>query len=597
MTDTFESTEQDGSFSNILFDENNSRLAKQKSNSIFAIIGNPPYSKGQTSANDNNQNLKYPMLDSSIDNTYGKFSKAKLKRSLYDNYIRSYKWASNRISEQGMIAFITNNSFIDSQSMDGLRKSWHEEFNHIYIINLRGDQRTQGELSKKEGGKIFDSGSRAGIAIVLLIKNESKEHTINYYAVEDYLDRTQKLKLLKKYNSVVNFKFERIIPNQNYDWINLRDENYQKLTPLASDEKAIFKSKMTAVNTNRDAWVYNFSNKSVKENCNIMVGNYNNEIDRLYKITDMKQKLEMKNSKDSYIKWTANLNKLFVKNQKIELNNNKIVKSLYRPFTKKNLFYQKEIIERPGKFKDSFAINNMAICVTGAGAKKGFSAIVTDLIPNLNMLEAGTQVFLLRFNNDENLLSYESNFNISEEAIKKFNLSPLDFFYYVYAILNSDEYKEKYKNNLRKELPRIPLVKNKNIFVEKGKELINLHLNYDNFNNINYDHVEYKNQTPKYEVEKMKFEDKNKKDIIVFNEDIRITNIPSIAYKYIISGRSAIEWIIDQYQIKFEKNSRIVDNPNLYSSDPQYILKLVLSIIDISVKTREIIESLPEIGE
>lgn len=597
LTDTFESTEQDESFSNVLFSENNSRLNKQKNNPIFAIVGNPPYSKGQSNANDNNQNLKYSKLDQSIDDTYGKFSKAKLKRSLYDNYVRAYKWASNRISEQGIIAFISNNSFIDSQSMDGLRKIWHEEFNHIYIINLRGDQRTQGELSKKEGGKIFDSGIRAGIAIVILVKDNSKNHNINYFAVDDYMNRKQKLKLLKEYDSISKFKFKTIQPNSNYDWINLRDDSYQQLIPLVSKEHSIFNSKMTAVNTNRDAWVYNFSKKELDENCNILVENFNNEIDRLYNIEEPSRKLKLKNSNDSFIKWTDKLNKLLIKNKKITLLKDNIVESLYRPFTKKYLFYQKEIVERPGKFKDSFVIDNMAICVTGLGAKKGFSSIVTNVIPNLNMLEAGVQVFQLKLNNDTGLINYESSFNISEEVANKFGLSVTDLFYYVYAILNSNEYVEKYKNNLRKELPRIPLVKHSSEFVKIGKELVYLHLNYDQFENISFENVIFNTENPSYEVNKMKFEDKNKKDTILFNDDIKIINIPEIAYEYIISGRSAIEWIIDQYQIKYDRKSKIIDNPNNFSKDPKYILKLILSIIDISIRTREKINNLPKFEE
>ncbi|MEC0581814.1 DEAD/DEAH box helicase family protein [Bacillus spizizenii] len=593
LTDTFESTEKKNSFIDELFDENNARLKRQQKEPIFAIIGNPPYSKGQANANDNNQNTEYPNLDKAIDDSYGKYSKAVLKRSLYDNYVRAFKWATDRVSENGVVGFVSNNSFIDSQSMDGLRKVWFDEFNYIYIINLRGDQRTQGELSRKEGGKIFGSGSRTGIAITLLIKDNSDNHSIKYMGVDDFLTREQKLTLLNEKKSFLNLDFNNVIPDKNNDWINQRDENYESFISLFSENESVFDFKLIGINSNRDSWVYNYSESILKENVCNMVNNYNSEVKRLKHITNPKEKLEKKNNNDNFVKWTAGLDKKLLKNELIELDSSRILTSMYRPYTKKNVFYQKEIIEPPGKFDTYFGDENLAICVTGAGAKKEFSAMITNTIPNLNMLEAGTQVFLMKNNNNVNLLTDNEVFAINEAFCKEIQLNQEDVFYYVYGILHSPEYKEKYRNDLKKALPRIPIVKEKEKFVAVGRELVELHLNYEKYYDCKDFKVEFNSKSPSYRVSKMKFIKKGRTDTIVFNSDIKISEIPDKAYRYIISGRSAIQWIIDQYQIKEDKKSGIIDDPNKYSTDEKYVLNLLISIINVSLKTVELIEQMP----
>jgi len=266
---------------------------------------------------------------------------------------------------------------------------------------------------------------------------------------------------------------------------------------------------------------------------------------------------------------------------------------MYRPFVKKQLHYQKEIIERPGKFETYFGKENLAICVTGSGAKKEFSAIITNTIPNLNMLEAGTQVFLLKNNDADTLLSDKKG--LSEEFSRELGLTDEDTFYYVYAVLHSPKYREKYGNDLKKSLPRIPILKQKEKFVSIGKKLAELHLNYENAESYKDIKIESKEDSPSYKVQKMKFIKKGCRDTIVFNSDIKISNIPERAHEYIISGRSAIEWIIDQYQVKVDKKSGIVDDPNKYSDDEMYIFNLLLSIINVSVQTVDLVNSLPSL--
>jgi predicted helicase len=591
LTDTFDSTEKEVSFDDFLFEENNTRLKRQQEQPIFVIIGNPPYSKGQSSANDNNQNLNYPILDERIDRTYAKYSKATLKRSLYDNYIRAYRWASDRLKNHGVISFVSNNSFIDSQSTDGLRKSWHEEFNYIYILNLRGDQRTQGELSQKEGGKIFGSGSRTGIAITILIKDGSENHEIYYFQVADLLSRENKLEMLSEMKSIENINWSKITPDSNNDWINQRDESYLKYTPMYSDENKIFNFKLIGVNTNRDTWVYSFSKKNLINNVERMVNNYNSEVDRLASVFDSKEKLNAKNSSDAFVKWTAGLDKNLVNGEKISTDSSKVILSMYRPFSKRWLYYQRDLIERPGKYDVFFGNSNIAMCLSGMGAKKDFSVVLTDTIPNLNMMEAGTQVILLKNNSGDRLLVGDST-SIDTSFKEKLNLSDEDIFYYIYGVLHSPEYRKKYANDLKKSLPRIPILKSKEKYVDIGRKLANLHLHYESI--APYDGVKIEGKSnPSFKVTKMKYLKRGVLDKIVFNNDITITNIPEKAHSYIVNGRSAIDWVIDQYQIQTDSSSGIINDPNAYSDDEKYIFNLLLSIINVSVQTVDLVNSLP----
>lgn len=586
LTDTFKITEDKISFSDELFVENNERLEKQRDKPIFAIIGNPPYSVGKKSANDSSEVQSYPKLESSIETTYGASSKATLKKGLNDLYIKAFRWASNRISEKGVIGFVTNGSFIDSKVTDGLRKTWYKEFNHIYIFNLRGDQRTQGEVSRKEGGKIFGSGSRTPIAITLLVKDGSDEHHIYYNDIGDYLSREKKLEIISNATSINGLKWREIFPDINNDWINQRDKKYDTFIPLLN---GIFNDKLIGVSTNRDSWVYGYSKKKTIEKSYFMVNNYNNELNRLKDIDDEKLILEKINTSPNFIKWSEGLKKKFVKKEKITLNSN-VVKSMYRPFIKKWLYLDNQIIERPGKSYSLFSNNNKVIYCTGVGAKRDFSCIVTDVIPNLDMMEKG-QGFFLNEEVDSNGIFINIS-NIKNSSIHTLGLSDEDIFYYVYGVLHSPEYRERFTNDLKKALPKIPNLKNKESYISVGRKLCNLHLNYETIEPYKDIIIEGK-RNPSLKVLKMKHPKKNILDKIIFNTDLTITNIPEKAYKYVINGKPAIEWIMEQYQVKTDKNSGIVDDPNLYSDNERYIFDLLLRIINVSVKTVDLINSLP----
>ena len=599
LTDTFESTEIEDTLDDSFFGTNDRRLKRQQEKPITAIIGNPPYSIGQNSQNDNNQNISYPKLDKRIADTYVAKSNAGLTKGLYDSYIKAFRWASDRLKNQGVIGFVTNGNYLNTNSADGLRAGLYEEFNHLYIFNLRGDQRTLGEQSRREGGKIFGSGSRTPVAISILVKDGSDSHELHYHDIGDYLSQKEKLAIISGFADVSRLDWKEIIPDENNDWLNQRDPNYQKYDSLAGEDKVVFLQNIIGVSTNRDSWVYGFSEQGTLANSKRLIENYNSEVVRLSDIS-IDEKKDYLNRKDDFIKWSAKLEDSILKSKKIQFDKNSVVQSLYRPFTKKYLYYGNDVVERPGQWYKKFGKDNLVIMTTGRGVSRDFSPLVTNLIPNMDSLEK-SQSFM-RFDNEVDETSlFQNNDNMNQEFADKLGLNLDDTFAYVYGLLNSKEYQEKYANDLKKDLARIPIVKNKERYVEVGKALMDLHLNYEEV--PVYDGVEITHLVnPSYKVTKMRFakkRDENGKSVndlstIIFNSDITISNIPEKAYEYVVNGRSAIEWIIDQYQVKTDKKSGITDDPNDYSEDEKYIFNLLLRIINVSIQTVDLINSLPK---
>lgn len=587
LTDTFESTEQEDTLDDSFFGTNDERLKRQQKAPITAIIGNPPYSKGQSNENDNNKNIDYPKLFKSISDTYVKNSKTTSVLGMYDSYVLSIRWASNRLNGKGIISFVSNGSYIDSQSADGLRKSLFEEFNHLYIFNLRGDQRTQGETSRKEGGKIFGSGSRTPIAISILVKDGSNSHEIHYHDIGDYLNREQKLDILKSTQSINGIEWNKIEPDKNNDWINQRDKNYENYRALADEEDSYFGIKDIGIVTNRDAWVSNFSKLDVAKNVERMIDNYNAEVDKLKKISeaiDIKNLSTFVTNDESKISWAASLKMAAVRYEKMTYDSENILLTMYRPFTKKYLYRARILNERPRKSFQTFPnadSDNLLINVSGAGTKNNFSLLMTDTLMDMNAIYPSRNLPRYIYERD----------NLFEG--KRDNISNDRDFYYIYGLLHSEEYRIKYDNDLKKALPRIPLVKNKEKYVEVGKELADLHLNYEDVPAYDGVNIVFKSDNPSFKVKKMKHPKRAQLDTIIFNEDIVITDIPERAYEYVVNGKPAIEWIIDQYQVKKDKKSGIVDDPNEFSDNPKYIFNLLLSIINVSMQTMELVESLP----
>lgn len=580
LTDTFDSTENEDTLDDTYFGVNDNRLKLQKKVPITAIIGNPPYSVGQGSANDNNKNLEYPNLNSQIEKTYAKYSTANLKKSLYDSYIQAFRWASDRIQDKGIIGFVSNGSFIDSQSTDGFRKSLGEEFNYLYIFNLRGDQRTQGDVSRKEGGKIFGSGSRTPIAISILVKDGSNDHKIYYNDIGDYLDRNEKLNILRDNQSIEKVSWKTIVPDLNNDWINKRDLNYKAYLSMDGE---LFYNKAVGVNTARDNWVIGFSKEKVLINTKKLIDVYEVERNKISEGMNISQL----NRLDTDIKWSAGLESRVKRNKRIVFSPTNMKLIQYRPFTKKWIYYENNVVERPGQYQNYDENSNQLIYTTGIGISRPFSAILSKELPNLHMMDSGKGYFFKQ-NIEGNLI--ENQYNI----INKFEMSEEETFYYTYGVLHSNTYRELYSADLKKEAPRIPLLKNKVKYMEIGHKLAKLHLDYENQEAWHEVSVEIKEGKPNYRVTKMKHPKKSVLDTIIYNDDIKITNIPEKAYEYVVNGKPAIEWIIDQYRIKVDKKSGIIDDPNEFSEDPKYILNLLLSIITVSMKTLKLIDQLPD---
>lgn len=598
LTDTFESTEQEDTLDDSFFGTNDERLKRQQEKPITAIIGNPPYSVGQSSANDNNQNSVYPKLNDRISETYVSKSNAGLTGGLYDSYIKAFRWASDRVTKNGVIGFITNSGYIFSNSADGLRAGLYEEFNHIYIFNLRGAVRGKiGEAAKKEGQNIFDI--MTGVAITILVKDNSKSHNVYYYDIGEYLSRKDKLKAILSLEDISNISWQKISPDLNNDWLNQRDPSYQKYVSIAGINNAIFFNNIMGVQTNRDNWITGFSKKNTQENTKKLIDNYQFELERLFDVSPENKK-NLLNRREDFIKWSFRLEESIKKNQIIDFDKSSLIKTLYRPFTKKWMYYSNDLVERTRLYYKKFGKNNLVIITSGRGANRGFSTLVTNLIPNLDTIEK-SQGFMRYDNEVDETSLFQSNDNMNQAFADKLGLSLDDTFAYVYGLLNSRDYQGKYANDLKKDLARIPTVKNKEKYVEVGKALMDLHLNYEEM--PVYDDVAIQlSAQPSYEVVKMKFaktRDENGKAVndrstIIYNNDITISNIPEKAYQYAVNGRSAIEWIMDQYQVKTDKKSGITDDPNDYSDDEKYIFNLLLRIINVSIQTVDLINSLPK---
>ena len=644
LTDTFQLGEEsnaDNLYSDV-FPYNSKRVQEQKKKPITVIIGNPPYSVGQKSANDNAQNLSYPGLDGRIEKTYAKYSEATLKSSLYDSYIKAFRWASDRIlsiKDGGIVCFISNGAWIDGLAQDGMRKCLKDEFTTVYVLNLRGNQRTSGELSRKEGGKIFGSGSRTPITITLLVKNPNKKQEkakIYYHDIGDYLTRDQKLKMVKDFRSIENVEWKEIMANEKNDWINQRDGIFDTLINLGDKDDKMNKSPkfFNAVHTNglktqRDAWCYNFSSAKVKENMQRMISFYNIQREGYQKVKESTKAEDYIDLDETKINWTSGLIGDLRNNVPAKINIDGIIKSLYRPYNNQKLYCDYQFNERQGikiKCKPSLTEDNLFICVSGVGVNKGFSCLITDLIPDLGMI-GSTQCYPLYWY-EENKNKQRSLFDeqtgdkyirrdgitdwILREVRSRYHASNITkemIFYYVYGLLHSEDYRARFAADLKKSLPRIPIVENLKDFMDfylYGKKLADLHLNYENVapcpgvvvigdrkatgaeEDYDYFHI----------WDKMRFKSKDDKSTIIYNGNITIENIPQKAYEYIVNGKSAIEWIVERYCVSRDKKSLIMNDCNDWGKEhkkPRYILDLLLSVINVSVQTVDIVKALPKL--
>ena len=654
LADTFQMTENKGKDENRIsgsFPTNSKRAEAQLQSPIQVILSNPPWSAGQKSENDANKNLKYPSLDARLIESYVAHSTATSKKNLYDSYIRAIRWASDRIQEGGIIGYVTNGSFLDGNSTDGLRQCLVDEFDSIYCINLRGNQRTAGELSKREGGKIFGQGSRAGVAITLLVKNPKKarkEAEIFYHDIGDYLSREEKLEQMAS-ASLKSLSWQKIIPNAQNDWLRQRNPEFQKYLPLGTEEnkatavqslkqsqsqekqrdliaidepkkepkkasspsQSLFGLYSLGVNTNRDDWVYHFSKGAVAENMETMIRFYNQQVRGYHKAHTKDPKLRVEDYIDNdpkRIKWSSSLKAELARKKEGSYDQARLRQAVYRPFCKQWLYYNDHFNHRVARTPLIFPkekSRNLVICVSGKGAN-AFSVLMVDTLPDIQFASNG-QCFPLYFYNEagqhqENIL--DTSLELFQEHYKNRKISKEDLFYYIYALLHRKSYTEAYGSDLVKSIPRIPFVKDFFFFAKAGRKLGALHTGYEQ-------EKEYplrikvdggpkqrgsKLKPSQLSLGKMRF-GKNEsgekdKSSIVFNSHITLSGIPLSAYDYVVNGKSAIEWVMERYQVKTHKESQITNDPNEVRGGGAYVLSLLQRVVGVSVKSVKIVESL-----
>lgn len=644
LTDTFQLYEKEDLISGMMADNSN-RRKRQKTLPIKVILGNPPYNEGQDSANDNAQNVPYPGLDARIEATYAAQSRAKLKNSLYNSYVRAFRWASDRIRQTGgVVAFVSNAGWLDGTSADGIRRCFAAEFSTVYVFNLKGNQRTQGEQSKREGGKIFGQGSRSPIAITILVSKPSEPvGKIFYSEVADYLTREQKLSLLTRVSSINGLKatseLKLLVPNEHADWIRQRDATFDGLLAVGArdeaDGVAVFDTFTGGVMTNRDVWCFNASRTALGANVARMVQKYERERLRWrdartsYPAEQREQALNEFIDKDpSQISWSRGLKKSLDMGREITVETKNLRRAIYRPFFKEWMYFDKYLNEMPLRNRllfPSSTSENLAILIKQRPDPTGSICLMVDCVAE-QQTDGGAQLFprwVYEESTSDNGLFNASDAEprrrdgITDAALNHFSnaypgaeINKDDVFHFVYGILHSPEYRRRYADNLRRQLPRMPLLKRIEdfwAFVEAGRKLGKLHVNYEKVEPYAVSIAEgdlrlanIDDPASYFRVERMKFAGRRPnldKTSVVYNPRITMTNIPLEAYDYVVNGKPALEWVMERQCVSTDPASGIVNDANLYATetvgDPRYPFDLFCRVITVSLETMKIVRSLP----
>lgn len=626
LTDTFQLSESAHQVDIPGLENNSERAKRELEQPIQVIVMNPPYSAGQTSANNNNPNEKYPNLEARITETYSRNSSASSTKNMNDSYVRAIRWASDRISDndrgEGVIAFVSNGGFIDDNAADGLRKSLMREFSKIYIYNLRGNARTSGEQRRKEKDNIFGEGTRTPVAIAVLVKKAGHvgEAELYYRDIGDYFSREEKLHILDDERSIEGTSWNSIVPDKAGDWINQRDvryEKYQSMGDKSSKGKnttnSIFILYGLGLGTNRDAWCYNFSRKECLKNIYQFVGEYNTQLETGNKSYD-----------ESKISWSSSLESLYKQGKDIDFSESNLYVGIYRPFSKCHVYFSKGVNHRVNQLPKMFpyaGAENLAIGTTGRGSTKGFSTLIVDMLPDLELVSKAQwfSYYTYEKNESEDLFSslddgyngYKRRENITDATLAAYRefyrdqaITKWDIFYYIYALLHHPEYRAKYASNLAKELPRVPKAQGFRKYMDIGRELADLHLNYESVDP--YPLIEKSSQSEPemindlygyYAVETMKYQPKKDSSKLIYNSHLTLEGIPAEALDYQVNGKSALEWVVERYCVKTDKKSQITNNANDYSREvgnPRYIIDLVKRIVTVSLRTNELVSQLPQ---
>ncbi|KFI99791.1 DNA helicase restriction enzyme type III Res subunit [Bifidobacterium porcinum] len=657
LTDTFQMREDGHTEDDTVFLQNSQRVSRQLDTPIRVIIGNPPYRAGDSS-NSGVKNTKYKTLDQRVQDTYVKRSEATNKNSLYDHYIRAFRWASDRIGGSGIVCFVSNGGWLTGASGAGVRRSFMKEFNSIYVYNLRGNARCSGEERRKEKDNVFGQGSRTTIAITMLVKNPaSNEHgAIHYHDIGDYLTREDKLNILKDcVQSDPNW--ETLTMDRHGDWLDKRDDSYYQFIPMGIQDGAkklstgMFTGWSSGVKTQRDAWAWNFSAEAVTKSMSESIGFFNQCVTD-FENGGISARSEDYETDSPKINWTSALRQDLAKKKQIEIDEHQLMRGIYRPFCRQVLWFDRRMNERVYRQPSMFPYRNaknVEICLSGD------SALITDAIPDLHFV-GDSQCFPLYWYEkpdkktptfdldpvDEH--GYVRHDVITDTALRVFHavypqmtiprsggsqsgITKEDIFYYVYGILHSPEYRKRFASNLGKELPRIPLAKDFLAFMQAGRELADIHLHYETADRYpvreawtgepgqaQFEEVSAADGSPLTprilnpgRTEKMTYPNKvkdpdtgkktNNLSTLQVSENVQLQNIPTRAYDYMVNGKSAIAWLIDRYRVTTDPKSGIVNDPNDYSPDPRYIVDLVERVITVSMRTLDIMDALPPIEE
>ena len=598
-------------------EENTIRIKKQNDKRIAVIIGNPPYNANQLNENENNKNREYPTIDKRIKNTFIKHSTAQ-KTKLYDMYARFYRWAMDRLDNNGIVAFITNRSFIDSRTFDGFRKVVASEFNYIYVIDLGGDVRANPKLS---GTKHNVFGIQTGVAICFMVRKNTihsaktkkqleklKEEfnivgeAVILYKTKEFINpegcrilyvrrpefdtAAEKLHYLST-TKIEDIPFDHIAPDKNNNWINIADNDFENLIPLISknsknqNAKAVFHEYTIGSNTARDEWDYDFNPENLNKKIKYLIETFNNKLsNNLSYINDVS------------IKWTRGLKQRFDKKLKLIFYKNKIINAFYRPFVKQYLYHSRDLIEMPSLLPKLTVSKNLFIIFSGASHSKPFQTFAIDNVFSFDFLEKTTGLPFYYFDKSGNKIENITDWGLNQftKHYKTKKITKEDIFYYVYAVLHNPEYRKKYELNLKREFPCIPFYKDFNIWHDWGKSLMDLHINYEKA--IPFKLKEITDKGIKNPKSKLKA-DKETGEIIL-DEATTLSGVPKEAWEYKLGNRSALEWILDQYKESKPKDPTIAEKFNTYRfiDYKQTVIDLLKKVCTVSVETMKIVSKM-----
>ena len=620
LVDTFETAEKAQAEFGFFNPENTERVKKQKAAPIFVVLGNPPYNANQVNENDNNKNRKYEVVDKRIKDTYAADSSASSVFKLGDPYVKAFRWASDRLGDEGIVAYVSNNSFVDDNSFDGMRKNLGKDFHRIYVLDLKGNVRRDSMRDGKPIGEehtVFGLGAMVGISICFLVRNPAKpERSIFAHEVAWDATRAEKFAVLDKAQSVGNVAWKKIEPDRKHTWLGSGGgELFDTFMPIGDPETkgdrganstTIFNRYSLGVGTNRDEWVYAWDADVLATRMEAFVETYNAERVRWHKSRKAERHLDGFLDADArHIKWSSRLKECLLSNQVAVYSADKIRTALFRPFTRKWLYFDSILNHRQGGFRD-FAPHaksdkeNRIICASARGMRTPFTALMTTGLADLHVGEVkdGFQCFPFYTYDGEDgsrreniplstLVRFQNHYG--DEKINKW-----DIFHYVYAVLHQPEYRTRYAANLRRELPRLPLVgktaKSFRAYTATGQKLADLHVNYEQAAEYPFQRIESPDEKLNWRVEKMRLT--KDKTALIYNDFLTLAGIPETAYAYRLGNRCALEWVIDQYQVSTDKRSGITNDPNR-DDEPDYIVKLIGKVITVSLETQALIAALP----